>query len=78
MAVREVKSKKKDYLIYVIAAKEDPLLNAECEKLLEKLLEPATFVGRAPQQVDEFLKAEVKPIRQKYSDLLGQAAELHV
>ncbi len=44
----------------------------------EKLLEPATFVGRAPQQVDEFLKAEVKPIRQKYSDRLGQAAELHV
>lgn len=40
MAVREVKSKKKDYLIYVIAAKEDSLLNAECQKLLEKLLEP--------------------------------------
>ena len=40
MAVREVKSRKKDYLIYVIAAKEDSLLNAECEKLLEKLLEP--------------------------------------
>jgi len=40
MAVREVKSKKKDYLIYVIAGKEESLLNAECQKLLEKLLEP--------------------------------------
>ena len=40
MAVREVKSKKKDYLIYVIAAKEDSLLNAECQKLLDQLLEP--------------------------------------
>lgn len=40
MAVMEVKSKKKDYLIYVIAGKEESLLNAECQKLLEKLLEP--------------------------------------
>ena len=30
-------------------------------------LAPGRFVGRAPQQVDEFLEAVVRPIRQKYS-----------
>jgi len=42
----------------------------------DKLLDPKTFVGRAPEQVDEFLAAEVKPIRQKYADMLGRTGEL--
>jgi adenylosuccinate lyase len=36
------------------------------------------FVGRAPQQVDEFLQQEVTPIRQRYRDLLGQTAEVNL
>jgi len=40
MAESNPKSKKKHELIYVIAGKEDSLVGAECEKLLEKLLEP--------------------------------------
>jgi len=44
----------------------------------EKLLDPVTFVGRAPQQVDEFIAAEVVPVRKRYSDRLGQTAELKV
>ena len=35
-----LKSEKKDKLIFVIAGKEPSLLNAECEKLLDHLLEP--------------------------------------
>ena len=35
-----LKSEKKDKLIFVIAGKEPSLLNAECEKLLDRLLEP--------------------------------------
>jgi len=35
-----LKSEKKDRLIFVIAGKEPSLLNAECEKLLDRLLEP--------------------------------------
>ncbi|MCJ7543140.1 MAG: lyase family protein, partial [Phycisphaerae bacterium] len=45
---------------------------------VDELMDPATFVGRAPQQVEEFLAAEVAPIRQKYSHLLGQKSELKV
>ncbi len=44
----------------------------------EKLLEPTTFVGRAPQQVDEFLTAEVAPVRSQYTDRLGQDSGLKV
>jgi adenylosuccinate lyase len=36
------------------------------------------FVGRAPEQVDEFLAQEVAPIRARYRHLLGQGAEVHV
>ena len=40
MAEGTLKSEKKDKLIFVIAGKEPSLLNAECEKLLGRLLEP--------------------------------------
>jgi adenylosuccinate lyase len=36
----------------------------------------ATLIGRAPQQVDEFLAKEVAPIRNRYSGLLGQRGEI--
>ncbi|MFM7148969.1 MAG: adenylosuccinate lyase, partial [Gemmataceae bacterium] len=34
------------------------------------------FVGRAPEQVDEFLAAEVDPVRSRYPQLLGQSADI--
>jgi adenylosuccinate lyase len=37
-----------------------------------------SFIGRAPQQVDEFIQQEVAPIRQRYPHALGQAAEVAV
>jgi adenylosuccinate lyase len=40
----------------------------------DQALEPSQFVGRAPQQVDEFVQDVVEPIRQRYADcLLGDA-----
>jgi len=36
------------------------------------------FVGRAPEQVDEFLVQEIVPIRRKYADSLGTQAVLRV
>jgi adenylosuccinate lyase len=39
---------------------------------------PASLVGRAPQQVDEFLEQAIAPVRQRYAPLLGQSAELNV
>ena len=46
---------------------------------LDVLLDAKTFVGRAPQQVSKFLKAEVEPAVAKYADKFGgEAAELSV
>lgn len=45
---------------------------------LRTALDPAQFVGRAPQQVDEFLHDVVAPIRVKYADRLGAMVELKV
>jgi len=41
-------------------------------------LDAAKFVGRSPEQVDEFLAAEVAPIRERYAAVLGQKSELKV
>ena len=43
-----------------------------------KVLDPAAYVGRAPQQVDEFIRAVVTPIRKKYRDELNRKVELKV
>ena len=45
---------------------------------LTATLNPAQFVGRAPEQVDEFIGQIVDPIRKKYPDALGGEAEVHV
>jgi adenylosuccinate lyase len=44
----------------------------------EKVLDPAAYVGRAPQQVDEFIRAVVAPIRKRYHKELGLKVELKV
>ena len=44
----------------------------------EQLLDRAKFVGRAPEQVDEFIEQEVVPIRRRYAQLLDQAGEIDV
>ena len=42
------------------------------------LLDPASHVGRAPEQVREFLKEEVDPVLKARKDLLGWKAETRV
>jgi adenylosuccinate lyase len=44
----------------------------------EKVLDPAAYVGRAPRQVDEFLKSIVAPVRKKYRKELSRRVELNV
>lgn len=44
----------------------------------DHLLEQRNFVGRAPEQVAEFLEQEVAPVRQRYQHLLNQSAEVEV
>ncbi len=45
---------------------------------LDKVLNPEAYIGRAPQQVDEFIRDIVTPIRKKYRKELDQAVELNV
>jgi adenylosuccinate lyase len=53
----------------------DPLL-ARVD--FDAVLDQGQFVGRAPQQVDEFVAAEIEPIRQRYRHLLDQRADVTV
>ncbi|XP_071477011.1 adenylosuccinate lyase-like [Diadema antillarum] len=45
---------------------------------LTELLNPATFIGRAPEQVTRFLKEEVEPALAPFKDVLDTMAELNV
>lgn len=45
---------------------------------LEAALDPASFVGRAPQQVDAFVKEIVEPMRQRYAEALDYDPTLKV
>ena len=62
-------------LLELIAA--DPAFGLSLEDL-KKTMEPSRYVGRAPEQVDAFLGQVVKPILEKYSDILGEKAEINV
>lgn len=53
----------------------DPAFNAIN---LDALLDPRQFIGRASEQVDEFIALDVEPIRRRYPDRLAQRREVHV
>ena len=44
----------------------------------EKVLNPKHYIGRAPQQVDEFIAEIAAPVRTKYRKELNQKVELNV
>jgi adenylosuccinate lyase len=45
---------------------------------LADAMDPARFVGRAPQQVDQFIARVVEPVRRRYGAALTQTVELKV
>lgn len=49
----------------------DPLFAAIHSKL-DTLIDPTLFVGRSPEQVDEFLADEINPVLEANKDLLTQ------
>lgn len=55
-------------LLQRIAA--DPLFTA-VHSTLDQLLDPALFVGRAPEQVGEFMEECVDPILAEFADKVG-------
>ena len=56
-------------LIDLIAA--DPAFGLTREELAAHL-EPSRYIGRCPEQVEEFLTQEVQPVLEKYADVLGE------
>ena len=48
----------------------DPLFAAVHSKL-ESMIDPILFVGRAPEQVDEFIAEEVDPLLEANKELLA-------
>ncbi|MFO0962403.1 MAG: adenylosuccinate lyase [Phycisphaerales bacterium] len=45
---------------------------------LDRVMDPAAFVGRAPEQVDRFLRDIVAPVRDRYRESLGAEPTLRV
>lgn len=45
---------------------------------IQSEMKPESFIGRAPQQVEEMVNGYVKPIIERYSDLLGIDVEINV
>ena len=75
-AGRNVKEKGLDNnLLELIAA--DPAFNLTLEEL-EKSMDPAKYVGRAPIQVTAFLENVIKPALEERKDLLGVEVEINV
>ena len=62
-------------LLELIAA--EPAFNMTIEEL-EKAMEPAKYVGRAPRQVEVFLRDVVNPVLDANKDILGVKAEINV
>ncbi len=75
-AGRNVKEKGLDNnLLDLIAA--DPAFGLN-EEELKKTMDPAKYVGRAPLQVENFLKKVVDPVLEANKDVLGMTAEINV
>jgi adenylosuccinate lyase len=71
-----VKRDGKDNNLLELIAK-DPAFNLS-EEELKKTMDPSKYVGRAPLQVDNFLKNVVNPVLEENKELLGMTAEINV
>ena len=72
--VVKVEGKENDLLERIAA---DPAFGMTKEQL-DAIMEPKNFVGRAPEQTDEFIKEIVNPILEENKDILGMKAEINV
>ncbi len=62
-------------LLELIAA--DPAFGTDLASL-QQLLRPENYVGRAPQQTEEFLADCVRPLLAEHAEELGRTAEIYV
>ena len=75
-AAREVKEKGKPNDL--VARIEAHPFFSQIQSKLDELLEPASFVGRAPEQVDAFLAGTVEPALSRYAGSTNREASLRV
>ena len=73
-AAEQVKALAKPNDLMQRLAKEPALAKVD----LNRVLDPAAYIGRAPQQVESFIRCVVTPVRRRYADALTQAVELKV
>ncbi len=45
---------------------------------INAIMQPENFVGRAPQQTEDFISEYIAPVLEKYKDLLGVTVEINV
>ena len=75
-AGRRVKEEgKPNNLLELIAA--DPMFHLDAEKL-EKSMDPKKYIGRAPRQVEVYLRDIVQPRLQKYAGSVVEQADIEV
>ena len=55
----------------------DPSFNLTKEEILA-VMKPENYVGRAPQQTEEFISEYIRPILEENKDILGVKVELNV
>ena len=76
MATENIKEEGKDNdLLERIAA--DPAFGMTMDQL-QAIMKPENFVGRAPEQTEEFVSEYVKPVLDENKDILGMKAEINV
>ena len=75
-AGKNVKEKGLDNnLLELIAS--DPAFGMNMEQL-QAIMKPENFVGRAPQQTEEFVNEVINPILEENKEVLGLTAEINV
>ncbi|HIX73324.1 MAG TPA: adenylosuccinate lyase, partial [Candidatus Anaerobutyricum stercoripullorum] len=55
----------------------DPAFGMTIEQL-RAIMKPENFVGRAPQQTEEYIDEYIRPVLEANKDILGMKAEINV
>ena len=75
-AGKNVKEKGLDNNLLELIAN-DPSFNMSLEDL-QKTMDPSKYVGRSPEQVEEFLRDEIQPILDANKEILGLTATINI
>lgn len=75
-ASNNVKKEGRDNNLLELIA-DEPMFNMSAEELKKKT-DPMKYVGRAPEQVDAYLKNVIKPMLDENKDVLGMHADINV